>query len=169
MYVGIVRMPSTGLPWNCFFSVLQMVIAISDFVRYKMPRLIAKVEGKGNGIKTVIPNMADIARALGRPPTCKRVSLKSFQVRHPSDSFCKFRSYEVFRLRIGSPDPVWSQKWSIHCQRIAWCHQVTRTSLQLHRQVFSIFMQKRCHHLSFFEHDFTGLSCVKAARTPKLS
>lgn len=37
--------------------------------RYKMPRLVAKVEGKGNGVKTVIPNMVDIARALGRPPT----------------------------------------------------------------------------------------------------
>lgn len=39
------------------------------FYRYKMPRLVAKVEGKGNGVKTVIPNMVDIARALGRPPT----------------------------------------------------------------------------------------------------
>jgi len=44
--------------------------AVQDsFYRYKMPRLIAKVEGKGNGVKTVIPNMVDIARALGRPPT----------------------------------------------------------------------------------------------------
>ena len=41
------------------------------FYRYKMPRLQAKVEGKGNGVKTVIPNMVDIARSLGRPPTCK--------------------------------------------------------------------------------------------------
>ncbi|KAL1915483.1 uncharacterized protein VTP21DRAFT_6607 [Calcarisporiella thermophila] len=36
-----------------------------SFYRYKMPRL---VEGKGNGIKTVVPNMADIARSLSRPP-----------------------------------------------------------------------------------------------------
>lgn len=53
--------------------------------RYKMPRLIAKVEGKGNGIKTVIPNMADIARSLGRPPTCKLEFLasliKTFHIR----------------------------------------------------------------------------------------
>jgi len=34
-----------------------------------MPRLQAKVEGKGNGIKTVVVNMVDIARALARPPT----------------------------------------------------------------------------------------------------
>ncbi|XP_048852739.1 eukaryotic translation initiation factor 5-like isoform X2 [Brienomyrus brachyistius] len=44
--------------------------SVSDqFYRYKMPRLIAKVEGKGNGIKTVIVNMVDIAKALNRPPT----------------------------------------------------------------------------------------------------
>lgn len=30
-----------------------------------------QVEGKGNGIKTVIVNMSEIAKALSRPPTCK--------------------------------------------------------------------------------------------------
>lgn len=39
------------------------------FYRYKMPRLQAKVEGKGNGIKTVLVNMAEVARAIGRPAT----------------------------------------------------------------------------------------------------
>lgn len=40
------------------------------YYRYKMPVLKAKVEGKGNGIKTVIENMADIAKAMDRPPEC---------------------------------------------------------------------------------------------------
>jgi len=42
---------------------------IDDYYRYKMPTLKAKVEGKGNGIKTVVENMEDIARALNRPPS----------------------------------------------------------------------------------------------------
>jgi translation initiation factor 5 len=39
------------------------------FYRYKMPKLVAKVEGRGNGIKTNIVNGVDIARALVRPPS----------------------------------------------------------------------------------------------------
>lgn len=39
------------------------------FYRYKMPKVIVKVEGKGNGIKTRIVNMSDIAKALDRPPS----------------------------------------------------------------------------------------------------
>lgn len=41
---------------------------ISDtFYRYKMERLVTKVEGKGNGIKTVVVNLTSVAQSLDRP------------------------------------------------------------------------------------------------------
>lgn len=38
------------------------------FYRYKMERLQSKIEGKGNGIKTVIVNLSSVAGSLARPP-----------------------------------------------------------------------------------------------------
>ena len=35
-----------------------------------MEKLQSKIEGKGNGIKTVIPNLASVSQSLSRPPSC---------------------------------------------------------------------------------------------------
>ncbi|KAF2126136.1 eukaryotic translation initiation factor-like protein 5 [Dothidotthia symphoricarpi CBS 119687] len=39
-----------------------------QFYRYKMERIQSKIEGKGNGIKTVIVNLTSVANSLARPP-----------------------------------------------------------------------------------------------------
>lgn len=39
------------------------------YYRYHMPVLRARIEGRGNGVKTVIENMSEVAAALERPPT----------------------------------------------------------------------------------------------------
>jgi len=41
------------------------------FYRYKMERMQSKIEGKGNGIKTVIVNLSSVAQSLSRPASCK--------------------------------------------------------------------------------------------------
>jgi translation initiation factor 5 len=41
------------------------------FYRYKMERIMSKIEGKGNGIKSVIVNLSSIAHSLSRDPACK--------------------------------------------------------------------------------------------------
>lgn len=74
------------------------------FYRYKMPSILAKVEGKGNGVKTVIVNMTDIARALGRPATyackffgCELGAQTQFDVRN--DRYIVNGSHEGSRLQ----------------------------------------------------------------------
>ena len=36
--------------------------------RYKMPAVFGKIEGSGNGIKTLVPNISDVALSLHRQP-----------------------------------------------------------------------------------------------------
>ncbi|EHB15588.1 Eukaryotic translation initiation factor 5 [Heterocephalus glaber] len=79
--------------------------SVSDqFDHYKMPHLIAKVEGKGNRIKTVIVNMVDIAKALNRPPTypteyfgCELGAQTQFDVKN--DRYIVNGSHEVNKLQ----------------------------------------------------------------------
>ncbi|KDN52719.1 hypothetical protein K437DRAFT_231806 [Tilletiaria anomala UBC 951] len=74
------------------------------FYRYRMPLLQTKIEGKGNGIKTVIPNMADIGRALSRPasyPTkffgCELGAQTQFDEKN--ERYIVNGSHEAVRLR----------------------------------------------------------------------
>lgn len=69
-----------------------------------MPVLLTKIEGKGNGIKTVIPNMSDVSRALSRPPTyptkffgCELGAQTSFDEKN--DRYIVNGAHDATRLR----------------------------------------------------------------------
>ena len=74
------------------------------FYRYRMPLLLTKIEGKGNGIKTVVPNMADVSRALSRPPSyptkffgCELGAQTSFDEKN--DRYIVNGAHDASRLR----------------------------------------------------------------------
>lgn len=49
-------------------SLINVRRDVSDaFYRYKMEKLQTKIEGKGNGIKTVVVNLSSVAQSLSRP------------------------------------------------------------------------------------------------------
>lgn len=69
-----------------------------------MPKLQAKVEGKGNGIKTVVVNAVDVAKALARPPTypikffgCELGAQTQFDIKH--DRYIVNGAHDANRLQ----------------------------------------------------------------------
>lgn len=51
-----------------FINIAGMQAVEDPSYRYKMPRIMGKVEGRGNGIKTVLANVVDVASSLNREP-----------------------------------------------------------------------------------------------------
>ncbi|KAI3947070.1 hypothetical protein MKW92_047787 [Papaver armeniacum] len=54
------------------------------FYRYKMPRMLTKIEGRGNGIRTNVVNMVDIAKALA-----------GLVIHHPASYTTKYFGYKL--------------------------------------------------------------------------
>ena len=70
---NIIR-PSPPTPPTLYFAMTSLLNITGSRVvedpsfRYKMPRLVCRIEGRGNGIRTCIVNLSDVSSALNRPP-----------------------------------------------------------------------------------------------------
>ena len=66
--------------------------ALDPHYRYKMPPLVIRVVGSGNGIKTILDNLDDISKALKRPP---ELILKYLGIEKSSQTKFKNQEYII--------------------------------------------------------------------------
>lgn len=81
------------------------------FYRYKMEPLVSKIEGKGNGIKSVIVNLSSVAQSLARNPQCMFLilyySLRDRRLIHFLD-LVKFFGFELgAQVKANPTDDRW--------------------------------------------------------------
>lgn len=111
-----------------------------QFYRYKMPKIIAKVEGKGNGIKTVIVNMVDVAKALGRPPTyptkffgCELGAQTQFDIKN--DRFIVNGSHDATKLQ---------DLLDVFIKKFVLCNECENPETQLNVKAKAGIIGQRC-------------------------
>jgi len=131
------------------------------FYRYKMPSIIAKVEGKGNGVKTVIVNMSEIARSLGRPATyaCKFFGCElgaQTQLDIKNDRYIVNGSHEGSRLQ---------DMLDVFIKKFVLCQECDNpeTTMTVKREII-ILVCKACGHQS--KVDLRHKLCTYIVRNP---
>lgn len=131
------------------------------FYRYKMPSIMAKVEGKGNGVKTVIVNMSDIGRAVGRPASyackffgCELGAQTQFDVKN--DRYIVNGSHEGSRLQ---------DMLDVFIKKFVLCHECANpeTSMVVRRDTIGLVC-KACGNQS--KVDLRHKLCTYIIRNP---
>lgn len=112
------------------------------YYRYKMPSAILKIEGKGNGIRTVIVNMQEIMKSLNRPmdygtkfisfELCTKSIIKDDKTilagKHEEEAIAtcidKFITIYVLCIKCGNPETVLQTKNNTIAAKCKACGKV---------------------------------------------
>lgn len=131
--------------FNCKMEQVNIPRSCTDkFYRYKMPVMQIKIEGKGNGVRTVVTNMEKVMKALDRPieyaakfiafelGTKSQVDLKqhncTFAGKHDVDTLAtlldKFISMYVLCIKCGNPETIIKVKHDVIASKCKACGKV---------------------------------------------
>jgi hypothetical protein len=146
-----------------------------------MPRLQTKIEGRGNGIKTVIPNICAIAASLKRDAVVICKVREDGEAQH---SRCLNRLFSfffpVFRIRTGCAKQVPGRGWPGNCEWLSLGVHAARPFAGLYNALGTscaqrVICQRRnwyvsCHvscHVMYTNTSANGcaMAGVKAGRT----
>ena len=139
--------------------------------RYKMPRILAKVEGRGNGIKTVLVNVIDLGAALNRdapeitkffgcevgtqssftldsPSTCRAVINGSHNTADLQSNLTKYIENFVLCKNCHLPETYYKFKHGIISQKCNACGSVDPVDMTHKLTTFILAQHKKAKELA---------------------
>ena len=102
-----------------------------------MERLQSKIEGKGNGIKTVVANLSSVSQSLSRPPAC--MSKSPCSTSPPTDTTIDVIKYFGFELGAQTNTNPSDDRWIIN-----GAHEASKLQDHLDGFINKFVLCKKC-------------------------